>query len=165
MVEWRGIEIHPETPPGGRPLTELFREEDIQSMNGHLRAAGAPFGITFIDRPFLSNSHSALLAAEFSREQGKFDMFHPVIFSAYFSHGLDIGNLDILSQLGEDAGLDAKALRNAVLKGTHLPRLDAAKEDASRIGVTGVPTFLVNKKVTIVGAQPLDVFRKTLKTP
>lgn len=134
-------------------------------MNGHLRAAGAPFGITFVDRPFLSNSHQALLAAEYSRAQGQFDTFHPAFFSAYFSLGLDIGNLDILAQLGEEAGLNADALRKAVLSGTHESSLDVAKVDAARTGVTGVPTFLVNKKKTIVGAQPLDVFRKALRTP
>ena len=52
-MEWRGIEIHPETPPAGRPLTDLFGAESIDRMMQALRLAGAPFGITFAGHPNL----------------------------------------------------------------------------------------------------------------
>ncbi len=158
------MEIHPETPAKGRPLADLFRAEDISRMMDHLRTMGAAFGITFAERPFLSNSRPALQAAEFAREQGAFDALHPVLFSAYFSQGLDIGDLDILSQIARDAGLDAGAVIDAVKSGRYLPRLEAAKEEATRLGVTGVPMFFINEKKSIVGAQPLDVFRKAFKS-
>jgi len=158
------MEIHPETPPEGRPLSELFRPDDINRMMGHLRTMGAQFGITFADHPFLSNSRLALQAAEFAREHGKFPEFHSSLFSAYFSHGLDIGNLDVLSQIARDAGLDAEAMVAAVKSGKYLPHLEAAKEDAASRGVTGVPTFFIGDNKSIVGAQSLDVFRKTLRS-
>jgi predicted DsbA family dithiol-disulfide isomerase len=125
---------------------------------------GAPFGIIFGDREILSNSCLALQAAEFSREQGRFGPFHAALFSAYFSRGLDIGDLDVLSEIGRNAGLDAEAMRNAVQSGKYLPTLEKAKEDAARFGVTGVPTFIIEDKKSVVGAQPLDVFRKALRS-
>ncbi len=158
------MEIHPDTPPEGRPLTELFRAEDIDRMMQHLRIAGAPFGITFMDRPFLSNSRAALQAAEFAREQGKFRQFHTSIFSAYFSLGLDIGDLSVLSQLGSDAGLDPASLVKAVQTGKYLPALEEARQEAGMLGVTGVPTFFFDDNKSVVGAQPLDVFRKALRS-
>ncbi len=158
------MEIHPETPPQGVPMTARFRQEDIDRMMGHLRTMGAPFGITFADRPFLSNSRPALMAAEFARDQGKFQPFHESLFAAYFSQGLDIGSLDVLRQLGLDAGLDAEAMEDAIKSGRYLPRLQEAQEEASRAGVTGVPTFVIGNKKTIVGAQPLDVFRKAVRS-
>lgn len=142
-------------------MASRFRAEDIEAMMGHLRTMGAPFGIAFADRAFLSNSHAALLAAEFAREQGKLPAFHEALFAAYFSHGLDIGDLDVLRQIASNAGLDADAMAGAVKSGKHLPALEKAKEDAARLGVTGVPTFFIGDK-KLVGAQPLDVFRKTL---
>ncbi len=145
-------------------MTSRFRQEDIDRIMTHLRSMGAPLGITFADRPFLSNSRSALLAAEFAREEGKFNPFHESLFAAYFSHGLDIGSLDVLRQLGMDAGLDAGAMEDAIKDGRYLPRLEEAKLEASRAGVTGVPTFVLGHKKTIVGAQPLDVFRKTIRS-
>jgi predicted DsbA family dithiol-disulfide isomerase len=162
-IEWRGVEIHPETPSGGRPLAELFDPKATSRMMEHLRTMGAAFGITFVDRPFLSNSRLALQAAEFAREAGRFDAFHPALFSAYFSQGLDIGSPEVLSEIARDAGIDAEAMHAALRDGRHLARLREAQEEASRLGVTGVPTFFLAGGTSIVGAQPLDVFRKTLR--
>jgi predicted DsbA family dithiol-disulfide isomerase len=163
-VEWKGIEIHPETPAGGRPLSELFREEDVKRMTGHLQTAGAPFGITFVDRSFLSNSKKALQAAEFARDHGKFGAFHPALFSAYFSRGLDIGNSEVLARIAAESGLDPDAMSKSLQEGTYLPKLEAAKEEAALLNVTGVPAFFINRKRSVVGAQPLDVFRKALRS-
>jgi predicted DsbA family dithiol-disulfide isomerase len=158
------MEIHPETPPEGTLMISRFRAEDIARMMEHLRAMGAPFGIAFVDRPILSNSRLALLAAEFARDQGTFQAFHDAVFAAYFSHGLDIGELDVLRQIASDVGIDADALAGAVKSGKYLPTLERTKEDAARLGVTGVPTFFIDNKRSIVGAQSLDVFRKTLRS-
>ncbi len=146
-------------------MTKRFRPEDIGRIMRHLRVMGAPFGIAFADRPLLSNSRMALQAAEFSREQGRFEPFHAALFAAYFSHGLDIGDLDVLSGIARDAGLDAGALKSALQSGKYLPKLKEAQEEAARLGVTGVPAFFIGDKKSIVGAQPLDVFRKALRSP
>jgi len=163
-VEWQGVEIHPDTPPQGRPLTELFRPEDIERMMRHLRIAGAPFGIAFADRPLLSNSRLALQAAEYAREHGRFPQFHSATFSAYFSLGLDIGDPDVLRQIARDAGLDADGMMDAIKSGRYLPKLDEMRQEAGLRGLTGIPTFVVGDKKTIVGAEPLDVFRKVLRS-
>ncbi len=163
-MEWRGIEIHPDTPPQGRPLTELFPPAQISSMMQHLRTAGAPFGIAFADRSFLSNSRNALLAAEFSREHGRFAQFHSAVFSAYFSLGLDIGDLDILAQLAQASGLDPERMKREVRAGTHRSRLDLVRQEAGLLEISGVPAFAIEDRQLIVGAQPLDVFRKALRS-
>ena len=133
-------------------------------MTRHLRIAGAPFGITFADRPFLSNSRYALMAAEFAREQGRFQEFHSATFSAYFSLGLDIGDLDVLTQLAGSAGLDPDAMKQAVQAGKYVSRLEQVRQEAGVLGITGVPAFSIGDREPIVGAQPLDVFRKALRS-
>jgi predicted DsbA family dithiol-disulfide isomerase len=158
------VEIHPDTPPEGRPLTELYPARDIERMMKHIRAMGASFGIAFGERPLLSNSRPALQAAEFARDHHAFNEIHAALFSAYFSQGLDIGDLDVLAQIAGDAGLNADAMLDAVRSGTYLPRLEHGQQEAARLGVTGVPTFFIGAGKSIVGAQPLDVFRKVLRT-
>jgi predicted DsbA family dithiol-disulfide isomerase len=66
--------------------------------------------------------------------------------------------------LAKDAGLDVKAMKQALGSGKHLPRLEAVKEEAAVRGVTGVPAFFIGEKKSVVGAQPLDVFRKALRS-
>ena len=163
-MEWLGIEIHPDTPPEGLPIERMFRPEDTKRMMQNLRAMGAPFGIIFSDITRISSSRLALQAAEFSRDQGRFDAFHDAVLQAYFAAGLDIGDFSVIAQLGEDAGLDIPALEKALEKGTYLPRLKQMQEEAAHAGVTGVPTFLLGGRRTIVGVQPIEVFRNTLRS-
>jgi len=145
-------------------MTSRFLPEDIKRIMKHLRSMGAPFGIAFVDRPLLSNSRLALQAAEFAREHDLFDPFHIALFAAYFSHGLDIGDIDVLAMIARDAGLDAGAMKQALQGGKYLPGLEAAKEEAAVRGVSGVPAFFIRDKKSVVGAQPLDVFRKALRS-
>lgn len=145
-------------------MTSRFRPEDIKRIMEHLRSMGAPFGITFVDRPLLSNSRLALQAAEFAREHGLFGPFHAALFAAYFSQGLDIGNIEVLATIAGDAGLDVGAMIQALQSGTYLPKLEEAKEEAAVRGVSGVPAFFIRDKKSVVGAQPLDVFRKALRS-
>ena len=144
-------------------MTKRFRPEDIKRMMEHLRSMGAPFGITFVDRPLLSNSRFALQAAEFAREHDRFGPFHTALFAAYFSHGLDIGDIEVLATVARDTGLDDEAMKRALQNGKYLPRLEAVKEEAAVRGVSGVPAFFIGDKKSVVGAQPIDVFRKALR--
>jgi predicted DsbA family dithiol-disulfide isomerase len=132
-------------------------------MAKHLRVMGAPYGITFADFSVLSNSRNAHLAALAAREQGAFSALHPLLFSAYFSEGRDLGDADLLVQLGRDAGMDGEFLRAALGERRYADRLAQAQEEAARLGVTGVPTFFIGDRERIIGAQPIDVFRKALK--
>jgi predicted DsbA family dithiol-disulfide isomerase len=163
-VEWLGVEIHPDTPPEGLPIERMFRPEDTKRMMKNLRAMGAPFGIIFADITRISNSRLALQAAEFSRDRGRFHEFHDAVLQAYFAAGLDIGDREVIAQLGRDVGLDITALEKALEKGTYLPRLQQMQEEAAQAGVTGVPTFLMGARRTIVGVQPIEVFRNTLRS-
>ncbi len=131
-------------------------------MAEHLRAMGAPYGITFADFDRLSSSRQALLAAEFARDQGRFAEFHAAVFAAYFSQGVDIGSLDALADIAQETGVDPQGLAVAVRGGIYAERLAKAQEEAARLGVTGVPTFFIGQQ-RIVGAQPIEVFRKALR--
>lgn len=104
------------------------------------------------------------MGAEFARDRGKFQDFHTATFSAYFSLGLDIGDLDVLAQIADSAGLDPGAMKQAVQAGKYISRLEEIRQEAGVFGITGVPTFTIEGREPIVGAQPLDVFRKALRS-
>jgi predicted DsbA family dithiol-disulfide isomerase len=164
QVEWLGFEIHPETPAEGMPLIKMFPRADVESMTKRLNIMGAPFGLTFLKIVNISNSKLSLEAGEFAREQGRFEQFHHAVFHAYFSQGKDIGSIEVLKQLGKEAGLDADALEKTLETGKYLRILKEAKGEAARLGITAAPTFLFNEKDRIVGAQSIEVFRELLKT-
>ena len=162
-VEWLGFEIHPETPQEGMLLSTMFPGLDVQNMLRHLGDMAAPYGIIFAGKSRISNSRMSLEASEFAKEHGMFDQFHRALFQAYFSQGMDIGNLEVLTHIGRESGLDRDALAQALQTGKYRPTIENMRKDADRRGVTAAPTFIIEGTDRIVGAQPIDVFRKKLK--
>ncbi len=132
-------------------------------MIQNLRNMAAPLGITFTELSLLANSRLSLAASEFARDQGKFDQFHELVFHAYFTLGMNIGEIDIIQSLAEQATLDTNALDQALRQGKYLPRLQESHLEASKLGITAAPTFVIEGKEYIIGVQPIEVFQHVLK--
>ena len=145
------------------PLAVRLPDIDWDELYENLRRAGAPYQIMFGPVTLLSNSRLAMEVSECAREQGKYDVFSEQVFHAYFTEARDIGRRDVVMKLAGAAGLDAEALRNGLLQGRYAQRLKEAQEEGQRYNITGVPAFIINEQHMIVGAQPLEVFRDTLK--
>lgn len=101
-------------------------------------------------------------AAEFARDAGKHGEFHREVLAAYFGCSEDIGDVDVLARVAEGIGLDPDDLRAALAGGAYAPRRQAAEVEARRLGVTAVPTYVFSGGTWVVGAQPLDQFRRLL---
>ena len=129
-------------------------------MFDHLRQRGKEFGIVFGYRTLLSNSRLALEAGEYARDMGKHKKFHEHMFRAYFTEELDIGSLDVISSIAARCGLDVADMMNALKDGRYSSRLAEARKEGEKINLTGVPTFIINNKYKIVGAQPVDAFKE-----
>ena len=129
-------------------------------MFDHLRQRGKEFGIIFGYRTLLSNSRLGLEAGEYARDMGKHKKFHEHMFRAYFTEELDIGSLDVISSIAARCGLDVADMMNALKDGRYSSRLAEARKEGEKINLTGVPTFIINNKYKIVGAQPVDAFKE-----
>jgi len=159
---WISYELHPETPPAGVLLSERFKGYDLSSFYEQLRARGQEVGVVFGNRTLLSNSRASLMVSEFARDKGQYNSFHENIFHSYFTEGLDIGNLDVIANVAEKSGLDNKEILSAIKDGRYESRLNDARKEGQLIGLMGVPTFILNNKHKIVGAQPIETFRDFL---
>jgi len=159
---WVSFELHPETPPEGMLLSERFKGYDLSSFYDQLRMRGKEVGVVFGNPTVLSNSRLALMASEYARDLGRYDSFHQNIFHAYFTEGLDIGNLKVIAEVAKKSGLDEKEMLSAVRDGRYASRLNDARKEAQLIGLTGVPLFIIENKYQIVGAQPIETFRSFL---
>lgn len=127
-----------------------------------VRARGRELGLTFGTVEVLPNSRLALETAEYARDRGCFDEYHERIFQAYFTHGRDIGRFRVVADVAQQCGLDPIAVKTVLESKIYSARLTAAREEARSYGITGIPTFIVDGRFAIVGAQPLDRFRELL---
>jgi predicted DsbA family dithiol-disulfide isomerase len=137
---WVGYELHPETPPGGVTLSEHLR--DAEGMHAYVRSFAAGFGIRDLVPPGrLVNTRRALAVAEHARDAGRLQVFNAVAYDAYWRHGRGLESDEDLAALAGEAGLDPGAAIEAARDPRLLARVDGARREAIRAGVTGIPTF------------------------
>ncbi len=159
-VVWRPYELHPEIPAAG-----IDRAERAPRPEGYvspLRALAEEAGLPYAPSSHVPNSHRALEAAEFAREQGVFGRYHRALFEAYFGRGEDIGDVDVLVALAAASGLDAHGLEAALRDSRHAALVNESTQEAQRQGVTGTPTYVFeagDRRFPLVGAQDYSVFQ------
>jgi predicted DsbA family dithiol-disulfide isomerase len=161
--------LNPDVPAEGYDFIPYMSQKfagrvDLNTLFERPTQAGANVGLTFnFDRvgksPNTLLSHRLIeLAPEDKREE-----VVSAIYDAYFEHGRDIGQLDTLVEIAAEVGLDADAIR-AALEG------DDAKADvlekvtrAQRLGVQGVPLFVMDNRLAFSGAQPPEVMLQAMQ--
>ena len=163
-VEWLGLEIHPETPKEGVSLSEKFSKATLEHMLNNLNHSGSIYGINFGALEQMPNSHNALEAAEFARAHGKLKEYHALLMEAYFRDLKDIGDLEVLSELGKTLGLNKDELIESVKNRSYETVLNNSSDAAHSMGINSTPTFVINGEYAIAGAQPIEEFRKILDT-
>ena len=115
-------------------------------------------GIDMKRPPLIPNTRKAHEATEFARETGQLQPFHRALFHAYFEAERNIGDIDVLCDIGTNCGLNATEMREALEDGRHAPVVASQMEWGRNVGVTGVPTYIFNEKFALVGAQDYTVF-------
>ncbi|MCH8814653.1 MAG: DsbA family protein [Chloroflexi bacterium] len=115
-------------------------------------------GIEMKRPPLIPNTRKAHEATEFARENGQLQQFHRAMFHAYFEEERNIGDIDVLCDIGAGNGLDAEMLRAALEDGRYASMVEEQIEWGRAAGVTGVPTYIFNEKFALVGAQDYTVF-------
>ena len=76
-----------------------------------------------------------------------------IIYDAYFSKGIDIGNTDVLIELGKSKNINEKEIIDAFSSDKEINDIKQNDVIARRMGINGVPFFEINNKTYISGAQ------------
>ena len=76
------------------------------------------------------------------------------LFRAYFVDGRDIGDREVLADLADTAGLDAAVVSKLLASDADADDIRARDAHSRKMGVTGVPTFIVAGQHAVPGAQP-----------
>jgi predicted DsbA family dithiol-disulfide isomerase len=166
-VTWRPFEIHPEVPLEGMPVSELpYPPEQWARMQEALRQSAAQEGLVVGNRPKVSNTHRALAAGTYAQveEPERFPAFHEALFKGYFAEGRDLGDPDVVDDLARASGLEVARMNSALAGGAGEAELAATRDDAARLGITGTPTYVFERRLAAVGAQPAEVLIRAIET-
>lgn len=108
------------------------------------------------------NTMKAHQLIQFAKTKGLGDQMEERLFRAFFVESKNIADIATLTQLGTEVGLDEAELQVAFTDAyANLVKQDI--QEAQQIGVTGVPFFVFDRKYAVSGAQPANVFLKTLE--
>jgi len=162
-VEWRPFYLYFDTPPEGRDLPEHVKRARAQGSEERLRQIAASYGMEFVSTKRIYNTRLAHEATEYARQHGKGNEFHKVVFRKVYAEGEDPSQWDVLRSAAEEVELDADEMQHEVENEKYMVAVVDKVRWAYQIGVTGVPTYVINNKYAIVGAQPYEVFKGALE--
>jgi predicted DsbA family dithiol-disulfide isomerase len=161
-VLWLPFDLHPEYPPEGIPLAELHRRYGIGvGERDPLRDRFAAAGLEYNRPEVVPNTRLALRLSELAREQGLHEPFHDRLMDAYWSEATNIGDPDELRRLAGEVGLDADGVERVVADpDAYLDLVEGSTRQAHSLGINAIPAFLLDRRLIVLGAQPLAVFRQ-----
>jgi len=168
-IVWRPFLLNPDMPRAGMALTDYvvrkFGGEDrarrlYTSISEIGRAEGVLFRFDRMRRtPSSVDAHRMVRwAAQFGRASEVVE----ALFSAHFTDGRDIGDLQVLVAVAVACGLNAVDAREFLLSDAQVDAVHAENLRAHRLGINGVPCFVVGGRHAIAGAQEPEVIERLL---
>jgi predicted DsbA family dithiol-disulfide isomerase len=129
-------------------------------MTDRIRAFFADRGLPPYAPPpdVVPRSLTALRLGELARELGRHHVFHDRVMDAYWAESLDIGDAEVLRYLSTAAGLPEEDVDAVIGSERYMDVVQDFTEQGLSIGVTGVPGFLLDLRLLVLGAQPDEVF-------
>lgn len=160
-VTWLPFDLHPEYPQEGFPLAELHRRYGIGTgEHDPLRGRFAAAGLEYNRPEIVPNTRLALRMSELAREQGLHERFHDRLMDAYWAEATNIGDENTLRDLAAGVGLDSRDVERVIADpSAYLDLVEGSTRKAHSLGVDGIPAFLLDRRLLVLGAQPLEVFR------
>jgi len=136
-------------------LDEYFAPERQRGMTEYMRDFAAQFGINdFVQPARIPNTRRALALAEVARDEGKVDAFRERAMDAHWRDGMDLESDDVLRAIARELGLHRTDPEEE-----HFDRIDEIRDEAARIGIQGIPTFVI-RNLGLGGCQSFDVLEE-----
>jgi len=167
-LAWLPFELNPDMPAEGIERqayrAQKFGAARSAELDRNMIETGEELGIAFaFDRmqrtPNTRLAHRAIWEAG---RQGRQDALVNRLFAAYFEEALDIGEPQVLQGLAAEAGLEADGLKRALNEPDSLDAVVDLEQQGYRMGIQGVPFFIVAQKYGVSGAQPPEFWRDAL---
>lgn len=170
-IAWKPFELNPKMPAEGQHLGEHLQEKygstksDIDQTRSMITARGAALGFefNFKDESRIYNTFNAHRLLYWARQFDRQTELKMALFGLYFTEEGNPGNAEELIKTAARAGLPEDEARKILASDLYAKEVRAEEAKYQAMGISMVPTFIINNKYTLTGGQPVDEFVITLK--
>ena len=170
-IEWKSFQLDPSfvaTPDENiiDHLAEKYRKDTdwaqtmIENMTDNAKKSGLDF---HFEKAILANSLNAHRLLHLAKKHKLSNETKELLFKAYLTDGKNVNDWETLKNIGLEVGLDINEIEHLINSNEYTAEVRQDQQEAQAIGVTGVPFFVFDNKYAVSGAQPTDVFLKTLE--
>jgi predicted DsbA family dithiol-disulfide isomerase len=169
-VVWRSFELDPNAAPSSpEPAAERLAAkygmsvEDAKASHDRLTALAAEAGLEYhLDTTKGGNTFDAHRLIQLGKARGIQDAVKERLMRGYFTDGERVDDHETLIKLAAEAGLDAGEARAVLASDEYADAVREDEELARRIGINGVPFFVLGRRYGVSGAQTPDVLLEAL---
>ena len=173
-VSYRAFELDPTVPAGGVDLADYLARKfgsaaALDRAHDRLAQVGADVGLDFRwegkRRVNTFDAHRLAAWAEGAAGPTARSALEQRLFRAYFTENIDVADHGVLARLAAEVGLDPDGTAaEALATGAGANQVRAEEARATELGISAVPTFVIEGRWAIPGAQDVDTFLKILGT-
>lgn len=168
-VTWRSFQLNPDTPPGTAAPTLEYLEQrfgpQAQAMTARVAEMGKGEGLRLDFASSLTvNTLEAHRLLHLAADLGIGDAAKERLLRAHFTEGADLSDHETLTRLMAEAGADEARVREVLAGTEYADAVQADIDTARRLGASGVPFFVIDRKYGISGAQASETFLHALRT-
>lgn len=152
------LEIHPDTPPDGMPMS--WHVHNKKRWVDQLNQLGERYGIHLKNKEIFANTRNALIAGQYAKTVGKAEEYTEALWKAYMEEGKNISGKKAVEEIACGIGIMPGQLQEAYTDSVYGCALARNQQYQQAFGTDQVPAFVVNEKYIMIGAQSADTWEK-----
>jgi len=171
-IRWRPFQLDPTIPPQGKDrreymLAKFGSDERIREIHARIEPLGEAEGISFAFdaikvAPNTLDAHRLIRWAGAAGEAEQNRLVRR-LFQLNFEEGVNIGDHAVLVEAAREAGMDASVVASLLPTDADVEAVRTEIATASRMGISGVPCFLLEGKYAVMGAQDADTLSDAIR--
>jgi predicted DsbA family dithiol-disulfide isomerase len=170
-LHWHPFELNPQMPPEGQNVREHVAQKygttaaQSSAVRARLIQVAESLGVEFRynEGMRIHNTFRAHQLLHWAGTQGKQTELELALFESYFSREENVDDVDVLVAAAGRAGLDEEQARAVVADGRHADTVREEQRFWLSKGIHAVPSFILDQRYLIPGAQDPDVFVAALR--
>ncbi|QPC93060.1 DsbA family oxidoreductase [Mesorhizobium sp. INR15] len=171
-IRWRPFQLDPTIPAQGKDRREYMlgkfgSDQRISEIHARIEPLGEAEGISFAFEaikvaPNTLDAHRLIRWAGAAGEDVQNRLVRR-LFQLNFEEGINIGDHQVLVEAAREAGMDASVVATLLPTDADVEAVQTEIATASRMGITGVPCFLLEGKYAVMGAQDVDALADAIR--